>query len=266
MGRWEHLRKNLTRVQQDPATKCPSQSELKLVNVARSSLDELLLDYEDFLRQRGLRQWEKGDREAGEVRAVGGRLPNRTNPTDPSDQSDWAAYAAWLEHADPAVVANAVICLIHQANYLLDRQIAALERTFIEAGGYAELLATERLRRRNQQPANDPGPRCPLCGQAMIVRTARSGKRNGSRFWGCSAYPGCRGVRQLEDPDPAAAHQPLDQTADALARVVRVVDGQEPGALFPAPPTRISPVPRRLQVPECGSGACFEAVVGFVDA
>ena len=107
------------------ASATSSQTELRLVNVARASLDELLLDYEDFLRQRGLPQWGKDDPQARKVRAVG-----RANPTDRSDRTDRAearAYDPWLTHADPALVANALICLIHQANYLLDRQIAGLE-------------------------------------------------------------------------------------------------------------------------------------------
>jgi restriction system protein len=88
------------------ASATSSKTELRLVNVARASLDELLLDYEDFLRQHGKRQWDKNDREAREVRAVGRELS--PGPADPA-----AAYAAWLNHADPAVAANAVICLIH---------------------------------------------------------------------------------------------------------------------------------------------------------
>lgn len=88
------------------ASATSSQTELRLVNVARASLDELLLDYEDFLRQRGLRQWAKDDPQARAVREVGRRI-------DRTDRTDCEAYAAWLTHADPAVVANAVICLIH---------------------------------------------------------------------------------------------------------------------------------------------------------
>jgi four helix bundle protein len=105
------------------AASTSSQTELRLVNVARASLDELLLDYEDFLRQRGKRQWKKDDPEARQVRAVGARR----DPADRSDPTDhWKSYARWLEATDPAVVANAVLCLIHQTNYLLDQQIAAL--------------------------------------------------------------------------------------------------------------------------------------------
>src|SRR5437867_705218 len=98
-----------------------SQTELRLVNVARASLEELLLDYEDYLRQHGHRQWEADDREAREVRAVGWQ-EDQSGQSDRSDPiAHWKLYARWLKHDDPAVVANSLLCLIHQANYLLDQ-------------------------------------------------------------------------------------------------------------------------------------------------
>jgi four helix bundle suffix protein len=114
------------------------------------------------------------------------------------------------------VVANAVICLIHQANYLLDQQISALERGFIREGGYSESLAAARLAERERQrdptdPTDSsdrsdlstlPAPACPACGKNMVLRTARKGARAGSRFWGCAGYPECLGTR------PANIHQP----------------------------------------------------------
>jgi four helix bundle suffix protein len=189
------------------ASATSSQTELRLVNVARASLDELLLDYEDFLRQRGKPQWGKGDPEAREVRAVGAK--HRTDPSDRSDQSDSALYSPWFSSDDPAVVANAVICLIHQANYLLDRQTAALERGFVKEGGYSEQLAAariaerERARSDSSAPTNrsdSPLPSCPLCGKPMVLRTARKGPRAGAQFLGCSGYPGCRGTLGLDGP------------------------------------------------------------------
>jgi restriction system protein len=187
------------------ASTISSNTELRLVNVARASLDELLLDYEDFLRQRGKRQWGKNDREARAVREVG-----RERSPVPA-----TAYSTWLGHADPAVVANAVICLIHQANYLLDQQISALERGFIREGGYSESLAAARLAERRRQrdptdrtdptdpsdlstPTATPAPACPACGKSMVLRTARKGSRAGSRFWGCAGYPECLGTRPLK--------------------------------------------------------------------
>jgi four helix bundle suffix protein len=85
---------------------------------------------------------------------------------------------------------------------LLDRQIAALEKAFVEGGGYSEQLAAARLaereRRRHDPPdPSDPPariPRCPQCGKPMVLRTAQKGKSAGKQFWGCSAYPDCKGV------------------------------------------------------------------------
>lgn len=178
-----------------------SQTELRLVNVARASLEELLLDYEDFLRQRKLRTWAKNDPDALTVRATGRQI----DPTDRSDPvTHWKAYARWLEHADPAVVANTLICLIHQTNYLLDQQISALERSFVHDGGYSEQLASARMverQKKNQSDPSDPTdkiPKCPLCGKFLALRTAQKGARAGSQFWGCSGYPECKGTRPLD--------------------------------------------------------------------
>jgi restriction system protein len=191
------------------ASSTSSQTELRLVNVARASLEELLLDYEDYLRHRRLPQWVPDGPEASEVRAVPRTFrkdpSDQTDLTDLSDQERWALYAHWLDHADPAIRANATICLIHQANFLLDRQIAALEAAFVEDGGYSEQLATERLRhRKDQSDRSDPTnptdlqpPNCPACGSLMALRTAKSGKTPGSQFWGCTKYPDCKGTAKI---------------------------------------------------------------------
>ncbi len=188
-----------------------SQTELRLLNVARSSQEELLLDYEDFLRHRHLAQWAPDSAEAMAVRNV-----PRKFKADRADQSDlthltdherWVLYAPWLEHDDPAVRANALICLINQANFLLDQQIAAVEQQFVDAGGYSEQLAAARLaergRRKVQTDSSDPAdptdqiPDCPQCGKAMVLRTAKTGNNAGKQFWGCSAYPDCKGAVNL---------------------------------------------------------------------
>ena len=103
------------------------QSELRLMDVARASLEELLGDYIAFLRQNNLRQWSKNDQQALAIR----RLvygADRTNKTDGTDKS----YETYMAEAESA--ANCLICLIHQTNYLLDQQIKSLGRDFIERG------------------------------------------------------------------------------------------------------------------------------------
>ncbi|MCF7709060.1 MAG: four helix bundle protein, partial [Verrucomicrobia bacterium] len=101
-----------------------SQTELRLLNVARSSQEELLLDYEDYLRHRRLPQWASESSEAKAVRDVPRRFKqgrsDQTDLTNLTDHERWALYAPWLEHKNPAVRANALICLINQANFLLD--------------------------------------------------------------------------------------------------------------------------------------------------
>ena len=186
-----------------------SQTELRLINVARASQEELLLDYEDFLRHRHLKMWDPDSPEAMAVRNVPKTFrEDRADQGDPANLSDltdderWKLYAPWLEHAEAAVRANALICLINQANYLMDQQIAALEAQLVGEGGYSEQLAAERMKKRNQDRADQPDradhiPDCPKCGQPMALRTAKTGKNEGQQFWGCSAYPECKGTAQL---------------------------------------------------------------------
>ena len=117
------------------ASATSKKTELKLTGVARASLEELLLDYEDFLRQRGLRQWYKDEPKALEVRKR--FLSDRSDESDGSDWSD-----------DPEIAANTMICLINQASYLLRRQLERLEQDFLEKGGFTERLYRERCRTR----------------------------------------------------------------------------------------------------------------------
>lgn len=114
--------------------------EIKLTNVARASLEELLEDYRDFLRVRSLRLWEKNSREALFVRMLG-RTENVTYQT----------YRTYIETRPPEVAANIVICLIHQTNYLLDQQIRQLEKAFVTEGGLSERMTKARLAERSRK-------------------------------------------------------------------------------------------------------------------
>jgi len=188
------------------ASATSSHTELRLINVARASLDELLLDHEDSLRHHGLPQWTKDSPAALAVRRVGQQLAKR-DPSNRTDQSEIAAlYRPWLAHQDPTVVASALICLIHQANYLLDQQVRALEKEFVTKGGYTEHLAAARLAHRavKDQPATSAPsasvpspPACPVCGGLMVLRTAKKGPCAGNQFWGCAKYPACKGTKPV---------------------------------------------------------------------
>jgi four helix bundle suffix protein len=197
------------------AAAASSQTELRLLNVARSSLEELRLDYEDYLRHRHLPQWDPESPEALAVRRVPQNYRSASDQSDPSDLTDltdqqrYSLYSRWLDHAEPAIRANTILCLINQANYLLDQQITALEEAFVNDGGYSEQLATARLSERERQrkaersnsaalpPPSARIPACPRCSKPMVLRTAKTGKNSGHQFWGCSAYPGCKAVLSL---------------------------------------------------------------------
>jgi len=130
------------------ASATSKKTELKLTGVARASLEELLLDYEDFLRQRGLRIWAKDSPEALAVR--GKYRSDRSEKSDPSDASD-RSDPYRIATASPEVAANTLICLINQASFLLGRQLQKLEQSFLDEGGFTERLYRERqARRRNQ--------------------------------------------------------------------------------------------------------------------
>jgi four helix bundle suffix protein len=116
------------------------EMELKLTNVARASLEELLADYEDFLRVRNGAIWSKDSAEAKYVRRLGGTAG-----------VNYAAFREFVETRSGEVVANIALCLIHQANFLLDRQIHRLEQDFLREGGLRERMTRARLESRGRQ-------------------------------------------------------------------------------------------------------------------
>ena len=120
------------------ASQTSFETLLKLINVARSSLQELLADYEDYLRVRNLRLWELNSEEVKAMRALGSKYKNN------------APLIEIAKSRNDEVVANMVIVLIYQANFLLTRYYAKQYRQFIENGGFRENLKKERIAYRNK--------------------------------------------------------------------------------------------------------------------
>lgn len=115
------------------------ETEIKLTNVARASLEELLDDYKDYLRARDLPIWDKDSKEAQYVRTLGRKTPQT-----------YEDYRAFVETRPPEVVANIALCLIHQTNYLIDQQLRRLEQDFVKEGGLRERMTRARLQYRNK--------------------------------------------------------------------------------------------------------------------
>ena len=138
------------------------KTELKLTNVARASLEELRLDYEDFLRQRGLPQWKRDDPRREELIA---RRPatadavaqwakdvrnGRGGQYGQSGQSKSTGSTTSTVSTYPEIAANGALTLLAVACSLLSRQLAAQEKAFVEKGGFTERLYRVRSERRNR--------------------------------------------------------------------------------------------------------------------
>ena len=117
-----------------------TETEIKLTSVARSSLEELRVDYEDYLRIRDLRLWSKDSREASYIRNL-----------SRSAGLSFATVRDFCDTRSAEVIANIALCLIHQTNYLLDQQIRRLEADFVKNGGIRERMTKARLAYRKQK-------------------------------------------------------------------------------------------------------------------
>lgn len=115
-----------------------AETELKLTNVARASLQELLIDYEDYLRTRQLEQWPPTDRRLQQARAVCAK------------HNDTAYYMAQVRQRVPGTIANIAIILIHQEDYLLRKLIDHLQAEFVKTGGVREQMTAARLAYRKE--------------------------------------------------------------------------------------------------------------------
>ncbi|MCC7525125.1 MAG: four helix bundle protein [Chitinophagaceae bacterium] len=127
-------------VEASMASGTSKETEIKLTNVARASLEELLIDYKDFLRTNKLPIWDKNHRLALRFREIN-RTPNATYET----------YQKAIEHEDAEICANSVVCLINIVSYLLSQQIKSLEKAFLAEGGLRERMFKARIEKRKNE-------------------------------------------------------------------------------------------------------------------
>lgn len=118
------------------ASATSAKTEIKLVNVAKASLQELLEDYADYLRTRGLRRWEEDSEEMLAMRRLG------------STHSEPQFFMELCQTRQAETIANMAIVLIYQADFLLFRQLQRLEEDFAKNGGFSERMT--RIRKENR--------------------------------------------------------------------------------------------------------------------
>lgn len=117
------------------------EGRIKLLGVARGSLEELLNDYQDFLRQKGLKTWEMNSEAAKAVRVLAYKTYKSYN--------DYKIYIG-----NPEAAANAMVCLINQTNQLIDQKLRWTQEKFIKEGGFRENLFKKRLDYRREKQKN----------------------------------------------------------------------------------------------------------------
>lgn len=115
-------------------------TEIKLTNVARASLEELLIDYEDFIRTRKLTKWDRSH-----------RYSKRFDELNRTPNANYNTFKKAIENSNPEICANIMRCLINVTTYLLRRQLYTLEREFLEEGGIRERMFKARVNRRNNK-------------------------------------------------------------------------------------------------------------------
>ncbi|OGV78660.1 MAG: hypothetical protein A3K19_31675 [Lentisphaerae bacterium RIFOXYB12_FULL_65_16] len=201
-------RQNIIEASERAATS--KETEIKLTDVSRASLAELLGDFEIHLADKGCIPWRQDDPQRVELAAL--RLPTFEYTDDPlHDYWEYfhrvrAPFARWLDSDDDTVVANAMIVLITKTMAMLGGQLEHQGQAFMEDGGFRERLHQCRTATRDDAagPA-EPAPDCPECGKPMRQRVSRTGQRAGRPFWGCTAYPACKGTREI----PAGRSDPV---------------------------------------------------------
>ena len=179
------------------------ETEIKLTDVARASLAELLGDYEMHLADKGVIPWSRNDLEHKKVSAIW--LPEFEYTID--TMHDYWQYFheikphfdPWLESDDDTVVANAMIVLIERTMGMLSRQTTRQGEVFAKEGGFRERMTAVRLDERDKQREESNIPLCTECGKPMCKRTARSGPNAGKPFWGCSGYPDCKATQPYKE-------------------------------------------------------------------
>lgn len=177
------------------------ETEMRLLDVARASFDELQGDIFNFLLRKKADVWAIGNSNREAVWQMRLDAPNYTNSYlhDAAKHilAQKSKFAHWLDNNDPEISANALLVLCLRENRMLQSQIQSQLELFRQTGGFTENMTTERLEARKMQASNNGAPNCPKCGKPMLKRMQKKGQMQGREFWGCSDFPHCNGILSM---------------------------------------------------------------------
>lgn len=178
-----------------------TETEMKLLDVARASASELASDYMFVLMLRGETSWENGHAEAMAVRTMALDRPwygkNFVHDAMAHIIAQRKKFDRWTTAGDVSVAANALLILCSREISMLTHQIQSRLEKFKKEGGFAENLTKARYETLATQNADTP--KCPKCGATMVQRVIKRGYKQGERFWGCTRYPACDGTANIKN-------------------------------------------------------------------
>lgn len=177
------------------------ETEMRLLDVARASFDELQGDLFNYLLRLKADVWAIGNADREAIWQMRLDDPNYSN----SYLHDAARHIlaqkdifdCWLASDNAAIVANALLVLCLRENKMLQAQIQSQLETFRSEGGFTENMTAERLEARKIRANASGAPSCPKCGKPMLRRMQKKGAGQGREFWGCCDYPHCDGTRPI---------------------------------------------------------------------
>ena len=181
------------------------ETEMKLVDVARASINELSNDFSFILMANKQVAWRNTDPNAVRLRAVKPDTPHYGEDImhDMMEhvlkQKEY--FNPWIEHADISMAANALMILCSRVNSMATSYLEGRLATFKQSGGLAENMTKERIETQRQQSIETGAPMCPKCGAPMVKCYIKRGSNQGKAFWSCSKYSetGCNGSRSIRE-------------------------------------------------------------------
>lgn len=180
------------------------ETEMRLLDVARASFDELQGDLFNFLLRKNSDVWSMGYPDRETIWQL--RLDEPQYSADYLHDSakhilkQKCKFNRWIESDRPERVANALMILCLRENKILQAQIQNRLENFRNTGGFTENMTTERMEARKAHASENGAPLCPKCGKPMLKRMQRKGQQQGREFWGCGDYPNCNGIRPIDTP------------------------------------------------------------------
>lgn len=179
------------------------ETEMRLIDVARASIDELQGDYFNFLLMRKQAPWPIGNADREQMWQMPLDAPVYSNSLLHDSaihiMKQKAKFDPWIENQSVEVAANAMLIMCVKLNRMLQSQLQSLLNQFRAQGGFTENMTKERLESRRKQSLGQGAPLCPDCGKPMLRRMQKKGEAQGLEFWGCSDYPNCRGIRKMDN-------------------------------------------------------------------